>query len=247
MTKDPGRSLLTRGKILEHAEAGDIVIRPFNEKNVKTTSYDVRLGKWHFRKSRSGEKSRDGLMPMFNPFRKEEVDRYWGTAIEAEPVTMWRQRGYDMDPLPDAARVIVLYPLETILAHTVEFIGGRTCVSTEMRARSTMGRIGVTICKCAGWGDLGYINRWTMEITNHNEDACVPLVVGMRLGQIIFYKVDPLKESYAAEHGKYQTSDQIDEIMRSWRPEAMLPKLYKDDELVTGFPADDVVDKEKAA
>jgi len=129
--------------------------------------------------------------------------------------------------LPDD-QIIILEPGETILAHTKEFIGGRNCVTTEMRARSSMGRIGITVCKCAGWGDLGFCNRWTMEMTNHLKDTPVVLVVGMRVAQIAFYEVDQLDDSYAANGGQYQTTDNEDEMMAQWSPSAMLPRFSRE-------------------
>ncbi|MCX8513508.1 MAG: hypothetical protein ORN26_00305 [Candidatus Pacebacteria bacterium] len=41
-------------------------------------------------------------------------------------------------------------PGETILAHTNEFIGGRNHITTMMKARSSMGRSFIEVCKCAG-------------------------------------------------------------------------------------------------
>jgi len=41
--------------------------------------------------------------------------------------------------------------------------------------------------QCAGWGDVGYINRWTMEITNNSRFYAIPLVVGRRIAQIVFF------------------------------------------------------------
>jgi deoxycytidine triphosphate deaminase len=76
---------------------------------------------------------------------------------------------------------------ETILAHTNEFIGGRETVTTMMKARSSMGRNFIEVCKCAGWGDIGYVNRWTMEITNNSRFYSIPLVVGRRIAQIVFF------------------------------------------------------------
>lgn len=57
-------------------------------------------------------------------------------------------------------RIIWITPGETILAHTNEFIGGCKSVTTMMKARSSLGRNFIEVCKCAGWGDVGYINRW---------------------------------------------------------------------------------------
>jgi hypothetical protein len=50
----------------------------------------------------------------------------------------------------DDDRVIFISPQETILAHTQEFIGGRKTVTTMMKARSSLGRNFIEICKCAG-------------------------------------------------------------------------------------------------
>jgi dCTP deaminase len=124
--------------------------------------------------------------------------------------------------------IIVLGPGETILAHTEEFVGGRNCVSTEMRARSSMGRIGITVCKCAGWGDLGFCNRWTMEMSNHLRDTPVVLVVGMRVAQIAFYQVDPLPETYSKTGGQYQNTDDTNEMIQNWSPYMMLPKFRRE-------------------
>ena len=100
-----------------------------------------------------------------------------------------------------------------------------------MRARSSIGRIGIAVCKCAGWGDIGYVNRWTMEITNFS-NVIIPLPVGLRIAQIIFHETVrvPDIDKYAKK-GKYQTSDNIKEIIKNWKPEDMLPKLYKDKDL----------------
>ena len=127
----------------------------------------------------------------------------------------------------DEDQIIILGPGETILAHTEEFIGGRNCVSTEMRARSSMGRIGITVCKCAGWGDLGFCNRWTMEMSNHLKDTPVVLVVGMRVAQIAFYQVDPLLKTYSETGGQYQTTDNTEKIIKEWSPYLMLPKFSR--------------------
>lgn len=34
---------------------------------------------------------------------------------------------------------------------------------------------------------MGYINRWTMEITNNSQHYSIPLVVGRRIAQIVFF------------------------------------------------------------
>ena len=91
-------------------------------------------------------------------------------------------------------QVILLEPGETILAHTNEFIGGKGEVTTMMKARSSVGRNFIEVCKCAGWGDVGYVNRWAMEITNNSRHYTIPLVVGRRVAQIVFFETGPIQK-----------------------------------------------------
>ena len=134
-------------------------------------------------------------------------------------------------------RVILIAPNETILSHTIEFIGGRNgtdelpAVTSEMRARSSIGRIGIAVCKCAGWGDIGYVNRWTMEITNFSSSV-TPLPVGLRIAQIIFHTTEKIKdEDQYFQKGKYQSKFDLDTLMKKWKPSDMLPRLYEDKDL----------------
>lgn len=220
----PMRSLLSKELILWHIKKRNIFISPFNLVNVKTTSYDVRLGENFFLEQPFTSSSRR----IFNPFSSYDIARYWGKPQKAMLASDWTKENGPLESIRLDDRIIILGPGETILAHTEEFIGGRNCVTTEMRARSSMGRIGITVCKCAGWGDLGFFNRWTMEMSNHLRDTPVVLVVGMRVAQIAFYQVDPLAESYTETGGQYQTTDDSEKMMAEWTPQLMLPKFSRE-------------------
>jgi deoxycytidine triphosphate deaminase len=98
-----------------------------------------------------------------------------------------------------------------------------------MQSRSTWGRNGVAVCFDAGWGDPGYINRWTMEIYNLNQRHSVVLPVGERIAQIVFMETGEVEGSYDNLSGKYQTSQDLTLLMKNWSPEQMLPRAYKDD------------------
>ena len=102
-----------------------------------------------------------------------------------------------------------------------------------MKARSSLGINFIEVCKCAGWGDVGYINRWTMEITNNSRHYSIPLVVGRRIAQIIFFETGEIlhKEKDYTSTGKYQTKKSLSDIKRSWKPEQMIPKMYLDREI----------------
>jgi hypothetical protein len=54
-------------------------------------------------------------------------------------------------------------------------------------------------------GDVGYINRWTMEITNNSRYYSIPLVVGRRIAQIVFFDTIGTIQGRSYEQvGKYQ-------------------------------------------
>lgn len=227
--------VLSKTDILKHVAAGNILIDPFNEKNLANSSYDVRLGRYFFR-----QRAMD-LTQTLNPFWEKSVRSMYRDIEEAREVAEYTSKLNPYHNLDPKDLVMLVEPGETILAHTIEFIGGRNgdkklglpAVTTEMRARSSIGRIGIGVCKCAGWGDIGYVNRWTMEITNFS-NSVIALPVGLRIAQIIFHGVTPIEEMDRYEKkGKYQSASTLAQLKKLWKPEDMLPKLYKDPDLGT--------------
>lgn len=182
--------LLSDKRILEERDRGNIVIEPFDPRQLGTNSYDCRLGEWYFQPTK--------YLDLVDFTDEEQARSFWG-----EPI-----RGDDS---------IVVKPGTTILAHTQEIIGARNGFTTQMHARSSIGRSGLSVCKCAGVGDVGYIARWTMEISNHT--TCTIIIpVGLRICQI---KFDYVGETLKEYHGKYGQQDE-------WSPYDMLPRLYGD-------------------
>ena len=206
---------------------GDIVIEPFNKQNLATSSYDVTLGEYFFREHPTKHNHN-----IYNIWNKEHTDHVWGTTPgKADKASLvFEKYNFDWTGIKPNDQVILLGPGETILAHTNEFIGGKNHITTMMKARSSLGRNFIEICKCAGWGDVGYVNRWTMEITNNSSHYSIPLVVGRRVAQIIFFETGPIIDqgSDYSKSGKYQTSQNLKDLKKKWKPEDMLPKLYKD-------------------
>ncbi len=222
-------SVLSKPEILKHYKNGLIIIEPFNRGNLNSTSYDVRLGEYFYRQNQMERTE------ILNPFSKDSINKIYSKLEKAIEVRKIKSQLNAFENLKSTDRVILISPNETILAHTIEFIGGKNskdwAITSEMRARSSLGRIGIAVCKCAGWGDVGYINRWTMEITNFSS-VVISLVVGMRIAQIIFHQVGPVSriDEYQLR-GKYQKSIDIKSLKKNWQPEMMLPKLYQDKDL----------------
>lgn len=216
---------LSDKRILEEMKKGDIVIVPFKREHLATSSYDLTLGEWFFPQQPSKH-----FQHIFNIYSKNDVDRVWGTKpLRAEAAKeVFKKYKFDFDGIDPEDKVIVLEPGETILAHTNEFIGGRNHITTMMKARSSMGRSFIEVCKCAGWGDVGYINRWTMEITNNSKHYAIPLVVGRRIAQLVFFETGPILERDYTKTGKYASSTDIKVLQKTWKPTMMIPQLWKD-------------------
>jgi len=90
---------------------------------------------------------------------------------------------------------LLLIPGVCYLGLTVEVVGSNDLVPV-MHGRSSLGRTFFEPHCVAGFGDLGFVNQWTLEIM-----ARLPIVVypGMRVAQLAFYRVGDLRgnDSYA--------------------------------------------------
>lgn len=220
---------LSDRKILEHMQHGTIVIEPFVRQNLATSSYDVTLGEWFFR-----EQSPIYNHSLYNIWDKSHTDHVWGASKPERAVPAkeaFEKYKFEWNGIKPSDKVIMLRPGETILAHTNEFIGGKESVTTMMKARSSMGRNFIEVCKCAGWGDVGYVNRWTMEITNNSKNYIIPLVVGRRIAQIVFFETGPILATDYAKTGKYQTTTDLKQMKKLWKPQSMIPRLWADREI----------------
>lgn len=220
-------SVYSNKQIKKAIKAGHIVFHPYIEEHIAGSSIDVTLGNWYFRTERPSEGG------FYNPFDKKAVAGYFGGGpYQAEAHHEWaKKHGRRLFAnIPPKHPIIVLRPGERILAHTHEFIGIKAPGTSTLQARSTWGRNGIAVCLDAGWGDPGYINRWTMEIYNMNQHESVVLPVGERVAQMVFYETGPVDGEYRKLSGKYQPglSGDLDTIIKSWTPEQMLPRAYKD-------------------
>ncbi|HEU5004722.1 MAG TPA: deoxycytidine triphosphate deaminase [Candidatus Saccharimonadales bacterium] len=220
-------SVYSNKQIFEAIKTGHIVCYPLVKDNVAGSSVDVTLGEWFYRTERTGSSG------FYNPFDIKDVDRYFAGPYKAEIHSKWaKANGRQLfEGIPANHPIIVLRPGERILGHTHEFVGIKAPGTSTMQARSTWGRNGVAVCLDAGWGDPGYINRWTMEIYNMNQHESVVLPVGERVAQLVFYETGPVDGEYKKLSGKYQSdkSSDLATIVKNWRPEQMLPRAYKDE------------------
>ncbi|OGZ30987.1 MAG: hypothetical protein A2835_01900, partial [Candidatus Niyogibacteria bacterium RIFCSPHIGHO2_01_FULL_45_28] len=174
--------LLSRDAILRHMKEGNIIIDPYEPKKLKTTSYDVTLGEYFWRESHP-----NGGHTIHNIYDDASTKRIWSGPHEAKTTEKFSEEmNMKFSNIKPGDKIIMIHPGETILAHTQEYVGGRTKCVGKMYARSSLGRNFIEVCKDAGWGDVGYFNRWTMEVTNNSQHFTIPLVVGRRIAQMVF-------------------------------------------------------------
>jgi dCTP deaminase len=94
----------------------------------------------------------------------------------------------------------LLEPGKLYLGSTVEEIGSDYFVPL-MQAKSSIGRLGLSICLNSGFGDLGYKRSWTLVLS-----AIYPTKIysEMKVGQIYFLIPEGKIKLY---DGHYQTAD----------------------------------------
>lgn len=223
MTDEVISSVLAKPEIIRQREEGNILITPYDERQVNNASYDVRLGNSFWR-----EKDQSGVT-FLDPYNQDSSDDRWELV---KPVTPG-----ESFPLPmrENEQIVVLQPGEFMLAHTHEFIGSVDTVLTHMvKGRSTSQRLAVSVCNDAGWGDIGYATRYTLELKNLSRQHSIILRPGQRVAQLVFMPTsgispdDMYEGKYMSDDAKAQLSKSFEDLVAEWEPERMLPRAYRD-------------------
>lgn len=207
--------------------SGDIVVYPLAVKDIsriKGSSIDLRLGKFYFRTGQSKPSE------YINPFDQKSIKNYFGTYQTAIKHELWckENNAKPFNGISKDSLIIVLEPGERILGHTHEFVGISAGIGTSsLSARSSSGRLGIAVCNDTGWGDPGYINRWTLEISNNNPNP-IALVVGIRYLQAVFYWTGIVEQDYG-KIGHYQNSTSLQELINNWHPNRLLPNILEEE------------------
>jgi dCTP deaminase len=200
--REIGQGILTGHEIKKQYEIGNIIIHPKN-RDPGPNSYDVAIGNSFWRQAPNDSGKDIYFFSDEHDIRRNwqycEAEKWENIVNELTTNNILDQESseciYDVYDPND--KIILLNPGELILAHTEEFIGsvGNVPITTEMKARSSAGRSGISVCKCAGMGDPGYCTRWTMEVKNEG-NKIIPIKVGTRIAQIVFITTVGQVESY---------------------------------------------------
>jgi dCTP deaminase len=165
--------ILAHTEILHAIRRGDIVCEPFIAANVGSESIDVTMG--------------DELLEVL-PSHYYQHNPFVGESI------------IDM-ALPAKTREVsktpcggwIIYPGRLYLGTTIERIGSDH-YHPDMVGRSTPARFGFDPIVSAGFGDVGFIGQWTLEITTRAH----PMIIrpGQRIAQIFFSHVTSTDYNY---------------------------------------------------
>lgn len=194
--------MLTGEGIKNAILTGDIMISDFDEKRLNPNSYNLRLGDkllvYRLTKHHLAIRTDHDKCTTFGNMLYEITDDLMNTNY--------------LDPRKDNPTIeylipengFILYPGELYLGTTMERTFTEKYVPM-ISGRSSIGRLGIDIHKTAGFGDIGFDGKWTLEIV-----ATVPVLVypGMEICQIYFESPEgPTGIKY---NGRYQNQEDVE-------------------------------------
>ena len=198
--------VLTEDEIKQRREQGTLVFfDPVKDctSQIEFNAVRLTLGECFFRHETRNK--------FFNPQNKQHVKEYWGKSLEPLVVDRDTEQLAKELSLKVGDKYFLLRPNETILAHTQEFIGGEDVI-TLLGSLPYLSRFNITVARGHLWHNVGQIDRFCLQITNHNENI-VLLTPGMDIAQAIFIPVRG-----TVPHKR----EPLRKIVEAWTPEGML-------------------------
>jgi len=141
-----------------------------------------------------------GLVEPFNPdqVNPASYDVTLGPVIKREGVG----GEYRWVPSDISSRPYGMAPGEFVLAATAEYIRVPVSLECVFNLKSSRGREGYEHL-LAGYIDPGFHGEITLELCNVNRHHRLPLVQGMKIGQIRFARLDATPHRSYALTGRY--------------------------------------------
>lgn len=164
--------MLTGNEIINQVNLGNIEISDFDTSRVNPNSYNLRIGDTY---------------SYYDIYKSQIIDLKTKDNIPIKT-----------EKIPEEGMVITekdfyLFPtLETI--HTDHFI-------PMITGRSSIGRLGVSVHQEAGFGDIGFSGRWTLQLSTKIKIIIYPR---MPIAQIYFFT--PCGDTGYLYQGKYQNA-----------------------------------------
>jgi dCTP deaminase len=153
--------LLSDRSIKEEIAKKTIIIRPYEEKNVQPSSYDIRL---------------DNKFLVFRHTHHPFIDL--------------KKRLNELTTLIEINenKPFMLHPGEFVLGSTYEHLTLPRDIAARIEGKSSLGRVGILIHSTAGYVDPGWKGNLTLEISNVAK-LPVTLYYKMKIGQLSFVRM----------------------------------------------------------
>jgi dCTP deaminase len=172
-------SVLADRDIRAAIESGDVVIRPYDGRDLQPSSVDLHLDR------------------RFRVFRNNRYP-YIDVRAPQPDLTEMLQVADD--------EAFVLHPGEFVLGQTLEWVELPNDLVARLEGKSSLGRLGLLIHSTAGYVDPGWKGNLTLELSNV-ANLPIALYSGMKIGQISFFRMSsPVERPYGSPElgSKYQ-------------------------------------------
>lgn len=168
--------VLSDKEILDEILNNRLVVSPItNKKQIGSSSVDVRLGT-QFKYLKLVRQTHFDIRNIEN--LEKEIEEY------SEEIKL------------GLAEPFMLHPKEFVLGSTLEYLELPKNLTARLEGRSTWGRVGLQIHSTAGLVDPGFKGCLTFELHNLGK-LPLPLFPGVRIGQLVFYPINEVGESYS--------------------------------------------------
>jgi dCTP deaminase len=159
-------SVLSDRDIRAAIEAGEVVIKPYDPKDLQPSSVDLHLDR------------------RFRVFRN---NRY--------PYIDVRSPQPDLTEMLSVAddEPFILHPGEFVLGQVLEWVELPDNLVSRLEGKSSLGRLGLLIHSTAGYVDPGWKGNLTLELSNV-ANLPIALYYGMKIGQISFFRMSSAVE-----------------------------------------------------
>lgn len=171
--------MLTGSAIKQAVEDGYITISDFDESRLNTNSYNLRLSDV-FKKYAAPNRD-DGYIDIFKGCETKEIVKIHGTEV-IRPKKLY------------------LRPGDFVLGSTMETVASDKYIPI-ITGRSSIGRYSISVHQEAGFGDIGFNGKWTLQLS-----TLLPVIItpGMEICQVYF--ITPIGRVDRLYNGKYQNS-----------------------------------------
>lgn len=173
--------MLTGSEIAREVANGRIYIEDFNPERIGPNSYDLHIG---------------DTLKIVCPNQERQIDdRHCLQYLDMKKDQVVREY------VIDSECGYILNSGYLYLIPTLETVGSEFYVP-QIVGRSSIGRMGIQISQHAAFGDLGFIGKWTLQVTTVYPTRIYPK---MRMCQVYFEEIQG--ENSILYNGKYNHAE----------------------------------------